>query len=151
MECQKEILTKKEAEARLKLCLKSYKKRRREKRFYLCPLCNGWHLTSVEIRPDIQNVKLSFKKKWKRLLTNKKHNMSTKVKCKCISKKETESYNKENPTATAIELQVPYDQSCIYYQLSGGTAVLLNTINKDAADMFEVGKSYAIFITPYVE
>jgi hypothetical protein len=77
--------------------------------------------------------------------------MSTKVQCTCISKKETQSYNKENPVNTAIELQVPYDQSSVYYQMSGGTALLLNTVNQAAADMFAVGGKYDIVISPSEE
>lgn len=77
--------------------------------------------------------------------------MSTKVKCKCISKKESQSYSKENPIQTAIELQVPYDQNSIYFQLSGGTAVILNTINKSAADMFVIGSDYDIVISTSVD
>jgi hypothetical protein len=73
---------------------------------------------------------------------------STKVKCECVSKKETKSYNPKNPIATAIELQVPYDQNSIYFQLSGGTLITLNTINKEAADMFIIGNSYDIIISP---
>ncbi|MDR6564922.1 MULTISPECIES: hypothetical protein [unclassified Arcicella] len=72
---------------------------------------------------------------------------STKVQCKCVSKKETESYNKENPIATAIELQVPYKADSVYYQMSGGTGFTLNTINKEAADMFVLGQFYDIVIT----
>lgn len=74
---------------------------------------------------------------------------TTKVKVKCISKKESVSYNKENPIATAIELQVPYDQSSVYYQLSGGTGITLNTVNKSAADMFELGQDYEVLISPW--
>jgi hypothetical protein len=77
--------------------------------------------------------------------------MSTKVKVKCISKKESQNYNKENPITTAIELQVPYDQSSVYYQMSGGTALTLNTVNQEAADMFEIGKDYDVVISPSAE
>jgi hypothetical protein len=74
--------------------------------------------------------------------------MSTTVKCQCVSKKITQSYNKENPVATQIELQVPYDQNSIWYQMSGGTNTVLNTINQDAADMFKLGAYYDVVITP---
>lgn len=74
--------------------------------------------------------------------------MSTKVKCKCISKKESQNYSKENPIATAIELEVPYDQNSIYWKLSGGTNLMLNTVNKAAADMFVIGNDYDIVISP---
>lgn len=74
--------------------------------------------------------------------------MSTKVVAKCISKKESENYDQNNPIATVIELEVPYDQNSIYWKLSGGTNLELNTVNKDAADMFELGKNYDIVISP---
>ncbi len=74
--------------------------------------------------------------------------MSTKVKCTCVSKKESVNYNKEYPKSTAIELRVPYDQTSIYYQLSGGTALTLNTVNQAAADMFKIGGEYDIVISP---
>jgi hypothetical protein len=74
--------------------------------------------------------------------------MNTIVKCQCVSKKETQSYRKENPVATQIELQVPYDQNSIYYQMSGGTNFILNTINQAAADMFKLGSNYDIVISP---
>lgn len=73
---------------------------------------------------------------------------STKVVCKCVSKKESQNYDQANPIATAIELEVPYDQSSIYWKLSGGTNMVLNTVNKDAADMFVIGQSYDLVISP---
>ena len=74
--------------------------------------------------------------------------MSTKVKCKCISKKESQNWDPKNPISTAIELAVPYDQNSIYYQMSGGTALVLNTVNQEAADMFKIGSDYDIVISP---
>lgn len=74
--------------------------------------------------------------------------MSTKVKVKCISKKETATYNQNNPISTQIELQVPYDQSSVYYQLSGGSGFNLCTVNKSAADMFVIGNDYDVVISP---
>jgi basic membrane lipoprotein Med (substrate-binding protein (PBP1-ABC) superfamily) len=76
--------------------------------------------------------------------------MNTKVKVKCISKKESANYDKENPIATAIELEVPYGQDSIYWKLSGGTNMTLNTVNKDAADMFVIGNDYDMVISPSV-
>lgn len=73
---------------------------------------------------------------------------STKVKVTCISKKESRNYDKENPIATAIELEVPYDQKSIYWKLSSGTNLTLNTVNKAAADMFILGGEYDIVISP---
>ena len=74
--------------------------------------------------------------------------MSTIVKCKCVSKKESVNYYKEHPVSTAIELQVPYDPTSIYYQLSGGTNILLNTVNQEAADGFKIGSGYDVVISP---
>jgi hypothetical protein len=76
---------------------------------------------------------------------------STKVKVKCISKKESISYDKVNPRATAIELEVPYDQKSDYWKLSGGTNLTLNTVNQAAADMFILGNSYDIVVSPSEE
>lgn len=77
--------------------------------------------------------------------------MSTKVVLKCLSKKESVNYAKENPIATAIELEVPYDQNSVYWKLSSGTNFVLNTVNKDAADMFVIGNSYEMIISPSTE
>lgn len=74
--------------------------------------------------------------------------METKVVVTCMSKKESLNYDKENPIATAIELEVPYGQDSIYWKLSGGTNMVLNTVNKDAADMFVLGGSYDMVISP---
>ncbi len=74
--------------------------------------------------------------------------METTVKVKCLSKKNALSYNGANPICCSIELAVPYDQTSIFYQMSGGTAMTLNTINDDAANMFEVGKDYLMTISP---
>lgn len=76
---------------------------------------------------------------------------STKVKVTCSSKKESMNYDPKNPISTAIELDVPYDQSSIYYQMSGGTKIMLNTVNKAAADMFVLGKSYDLILSPSIE
>ena len=76
---------------------------------------------------------------------------STIVKVKCISKKESESYDVENPIRTDIELEVPYDQDSIYHKLSGGTNLELHTVNQEAADMFKLGGEYDIVISPSAE
>jgi hypothetical protein len=73
--------------------------------------------------------------------------MGTLVKVKCISKKETVNYDVAYPKATAIELQVPYDPKSIFYQMSGGTGILLQTVNQDAADEFIIGKEYDVRIS----
>ncbi len=76
---------------------------------------------------------------------------STKVKVKCVSKKETQNYSPNQPIATAIELEVPYDQNSVYWKLSGGTNLTLNTVNQEAANMFAIGKDYDIVISPSAE
>ena len=76
--------------------------------------------------------------------------MNTIVKVKCVSKKETVNYNPNLPVATAIELEVPYDQNSIFWKMSGGTNMVLNTVNQEAADMFQLGKGYDIVISPLV-
>lgn len=72
---------------------------------------------------------------------------STKVKTLCVSKKQSRQYE-GNPLQHEIELNVPYDQSSVYYQQSGGTGFVLKTINQEAADMFHIGASYDVVITP---
>ena len=66
----------------------------------------------------------------------------------CVSKKESKNYDVNRPIATAIEFSVPYDQNSVFFQLSGGTLLTLNTVNKDAADMFVIGNKYELAITP---
>lgn len=73
--------------------------------------------------------------------------MSTKVRTKCVAKKETINYNPEFPIATAIELEVPYSQTSVYWKLSGGTNFVLNTVNQAAADMFVIGNEYDVIIS----
>ncbi|MBN8821286.1 MULTISPECIES: hypothetical protein [unclassified Spirosoma] len=74
--------------------------------------------------------------------------MSTKVRVTCVSKKESKNWDTTNPIATAIELEVPYDQKSVYWKLSGGTNLTLNTVNKAAADMFVIGGEYDIVVSP---
>lgn len=74
--------------------------------------------------------------------------MNTKVQVRCVSKKEAINWDEKNPISTAIELEVPYDQKSIYWKLSGGTNLTLNTVNKTAADMFVIGNNYDIVISP---
>lgn len=76
---------------------------------------------------------------------------STIVKVKCVSKKDAVNYDQNNPVSTAIELEVPYDQKSIFWKLSGGTNMVLQTINQDAAKMFELGKFYDVVISPSAE
>ena len=77
--------------------------------------------------------------------------MTTKVKLKCFYKKESLNYDNKNPISTAIELEVPYDQTSIDWKLSGGTKFTLNTVNQEAADMFIVGNQYVILVSPSVD
>jgi len=68
-----------------------------------------------------------------------------------MSKKQRHNYDPANPIVTEIELSVPYEQNSIYYQLSGGTGILLCTINQEVAAMFEIGKDYDVLISPTEE
>jgi hypothetical protein len=72
----------------------------------------------------------------------------TQVKCACVSKKQARNYDKERPITHEIELEVPYDQNSIYHKLSGGTNMVLRTVNDQAAAMFEIGKEYMMVIRP---
>lgn len=68
------------------------------------------------------------------------------------TKKET-GYPGQSPENTAkpqyeLKFNVGYDQSSVYFQQSGGTQPVFNTVNQEVADMFEVGKKYAIEIYP---
>lgn len=71
----------------------------------------------------------------------------TLVEVTCTSKKQTQSYKPDQPSHE-IELSVPYDQSSIFYQMSGGTVMKLNTINQEAAAMFVIGNVYEMSIKP---
>lgn len=73
---------------------------------------------------------------------------STTVELTVVSKKQGFRYSKQNPTAHEIELEVPYDQKNIFWKLSGGTNMVLNTINQDAADMFVIGETVVMTIAP---
>lgn len=72
---------------------------------------------------------------------------ATIVKVKCVSKKESINYDPLKPVTTAIELAVPYDQNSIFYQMSGGTVMTLNTVNQEAADMFFLGGEFMLSIS----
>jgi len=50
-----------------------------------------------------------------------------------------------------LKFNVGYDKNNVYYQQSGGTQPLFNTVNEEVANMFEVGKKYAIEISPIEE
>lgn len=76
--------------------------------------------------------------------------MNTIVKLKCVSKKETVNHDLNHPKATAIELEVPYSQTSVFWKMSGGTNMVLNTVNQQAADMFQIGNDYDIVISPSI-
>lgn len=70
MQCEKKQLRKKEAEAILKHKPKAHHNRKKEVRYYHCPLCNMWHLTSKEsgiTKPEDLDVKEVDR--WNKLLT----------------------------------------------------------------------------------
>ena len=71
--------------------------------------------------------------------------MTTRVQMTCISKKETKPY-KDATVQHEIELEVPYDQNSIFYKMSGGTNIVLRTINPDAAAMFQLQGKYMLSI-----
>jgi hypothetical protein len=47
-----------------------------------------------------------------------------------------------------LKFNVGYDQTSQYYQLSGGSQPVFHTANEDVANSMEVGKKYAIEISP---
>lgn len=75
----------------------------------------------------------------------------TKVVAKCVSKKEIQHYREDHPIRTEIELEIPYDENSVYYQMSGDSNFALRTVNQSAADMFVIGKNYEILIRPSEE
>lgn len=75
---------------------------------------------------------------------------NTKVVVTCISKKESVNWDVKNPISTSIELTVPYDQNSIYFQMSGGTTMILNTVNQEAANMFILNGKYDMIISPSI-
>lgn len=76
---------------------------------------------------------------------------ATQVKLKCISKKDSKNFYGDTanyPIATEIELEVPYDTASIYHKMSGGTNIVLRTVNQEAAKMFVIGNDYMMVISP---
>jgi hypothetical protein len=69
------------------------------------------------------------------------------VQVTCTAKKQKQGYT-NNSLQHEIELSVPYDQNSIFYQMSGGTVMTLNTVNQAAADMFVIGGVYEMSIKP---
>lgn len=75
---------------------------------------------------------------------------STIVKMTCLSKKEIAPYTKGQPTNHEIELAVAYDQTSVFYRMSGGTNIVLRTINQEAAAMFQLNGEYMLNISPAI-
>lgn len=73
---------------------------------------------------------------------------STQVKMTCVSKKQSKQWKESQNVEHEIELQVPYEQNSIYYKMSGGTNIVLRTINQEAADMFRLQEEYMLTIAP---
>ena len=63
------------------------------------------------------------------------------VKLVCVSKKQS-GYGTKDKLNHSIEFAVPYENNGIFYQMSGGTTLTLNTVNQEAAAIFEVGEFY---------
>ena len=78
--------------------------------------------------------------------------MKTQIKVYLESKikKETGHPNQTAQIKPQFELKfnVGYDQNNVYFQQSGGTQPVLNTVNEEVANSMEVGKSYMITIEP---
>ena len=77
--------------------------------------------------------------------------METVAKVKCVSIKKKQNYDVAHPIGFEIEFDIPYDPKSIYYQMSGGTKPTLNTVNEEAAQMFEIGKDYKLSLSPWIE
>ena len=74
---------------------------------------------------------------------------STLVELDVISKKQGFQYgNKGGTMEYVIEIAVPYDTKSVFHKLSGGTNMELRTINKDAADMFVIGETIVMTLSP---
>lgn len=69
MPCTKVKLSKKEAEAVINRIYNSYQ-HRKEKRAYLCNICNYWHTTSEDKRITITSAPIVYKDRWNKLLIN---------------------------------------------------------------------------------
>jgi hypothetical protein len=73
----------------------------------------------------------------------------TVVELQVLSKREGHQYQStSNPKEWDIELGLDYNPDNIYYKLSGGTNMFLKTINPDAAQMFVVGETVVMTLSP---
>ena len=67
--CNKVRFNKREAKSALNLLKDSNKPWRRECRYYHCPICNNWHLTSKDKDYNkVKEIKLLNEDQWLRLL-----------------------------------------------------------------------------------
>ena len=73
--CDKRKFNKREAKSALNMLKDSNKPWRKESRYYHCPLCNYWHLTSKEIDTKIQKINLINEDQWLRLLNKDIENL----------------------------------------------------------------------------
>jgi hypothetical protein len=78
--------------------------------------------------------------------------MRTQVEVYLESKIKKElSYGGTNPPQKPqyeLKFNVGYDQNNVYFQQSGGTQPIINTVNEEVANSMIVGKKYLITIEP---
>jgi hypothetical protein len=79
------------------------------------------------------------------------------LKLRCIKKSIIEHFTKKADGSqvlnTSIELYLAYSNdpknpNYPFSEMSGGSTFLLQTVNEDAANVFNIGKNYDIEITP---
>lgn len=74
--CNKRKFSKREAKSVLNVLKNSDKSWRRETRYYHCPLCNNWHLTSKDSEDrEIKEIKLVNEDQWLKLLNKDIENL----------------------------------------------------------------------------
>jgi hypothetical protein len=74
--CNKVRFNKREAQSALNILKDSNKPWRRESRYYHCPICNNWHLTSKgRGEGKIQEIKLINEDQWLKLLSKDTENL----------------------------------------------------------------------------
>lgn len=63
------------------------------------------------------------------------------------------STDRQPPIKPQYELKfnVGYDQNNVYFQQSGGTQPIINTVNEEVANSMIVGKKYMLIIEPIEE
>lgn len=66
--CGKKVFTKLDAQAAIKRNKKSRYQHRKEKRYYYCEACSGWHLSSLEEWAKREDAELTFKDQWQNLV-----------------------------------------------------------------------------------